>query len=799
MVKNKCNVKMSVSVLNSSIRPCSSQSTGLLLLSHTLTKLGSKAWEFSIPLLLVFSFGVQPIEQTGISKSVEGNQTLSKSEINRGRAHDTSTSERIGTNNNDDFSPLMYAGIFGLCVTICKIFILPVLGGRADDPRLSRLKIVTVAICSEFVSVLLATFVIVGLRADSLAEDDSDKTFNDFSTKLALFITLTACGIVESLGASMALNATKKDWIPVLYVNGSDKSLMNSRMSKIDLLCEIIGPVIAGTVIYSYQSGIARVDASVLSVGYVYIGVANLISFFAELGFLALVYSREYHLLRKYDLLIDSVSSEERNVVSTSQQQTAQQSNISLVTNSTADNTTPGNNKDPNAGTSAAGTIPTDLINDSTEVKTVTVERTVKKIGDNGKAGAIGSSSAIYYKENGVIKVVSNVSQPTLNTELLLQPGSGEKSGDNQQHIANGVVIEENTVTENINVLVNKKSNSATTPLKPRAGKSSGANIVPKTEKPTLFNSWTIFMAQDSKTYLLSISYALLWFNTLSPHGVVLTAYLGSQNVPSPILSLFRGFGALSGALAVSLFGITRANCGLIRSSLLHVYILAVCVLIVAWTTVRNSEEDGHLGDLNGYQPMGESMRNMPNPDDGEVVLNPGYGYHGHSSAAMRKYEHDLGDGGKGEFGDHGHSTTRHNTALAARSAPHGGAVSDSTNFDEYKTSLQGMASEVPMSLWIFFFGVIVSRYGLYGFDLGVLQLEQEYVKPNVRGRVAAVETSLCSLGTCGVYLNSIMFANNFNYQVYSSLLFVLLGSVVFSYWAVNHHTARVNHGMGMS
>ena len=52
---------------------------------------------------------------------------------------------------------------------------------------------------------------------------------------------------------------------------------------------------------------------------------------------------------------------------------------------------------------------------------------------------------------------------------------------------------------------------------------------------------------------------------------------------------------------------------------------------------------------------------------------------------------------------------------------------------------------------------VCLSRFGLYGFDLAVLQLQQVHVDELVRNSVGAVESSLCSLGTASIFVGTLV------------------------------------------
>lgn len=198
--------------------------------------------------------------------------------------------------------------------------------------------------------------------------------------------------------------------------------------------------------------------------------------------------------------------------------------------------------------------------------------------------------------------------------------------------------------------------------------------------------------------YCVPISYALLWFSTLSPHGVVLTAFLASQNVSPFTLALFRGSGALLGAFGVFGFRLVRGPVGLVRASTFHISVLA-CGVSCAFFL-----------------------------------------------AAF------FGDGLRGSADAPGTSST---------------------------------ATLNPLLL-LFLGAIVVSRFGLYGFDLGCLEVQQRLVAADVRMRVASVESSLCSGGTFFVYLMSIMFPNpeNFIVQMLTSWVAVTSGSMLWSVYA---------------
>ncbi|WP_235046078.1 solute carrier 40 family transporter [Bdellovibrio bacteriovorus] len=71
--------------------------------------------------------------------------------------------------------------------------------------------------------------------------------------------------------------------------------------------------------------------------------------------------------------------------------------------------------------------------------------------------------------------------------------------------------------------------------------------------------------------FWLILSYALLWLSVLSPHGVLLAAYLKDEmRLPEAEIGLFRGLGAVFGLISTVSFPYLVRQLGLIRSSRWH-------------------------------------------------------------------------------------------------------------------------------------------------------------------------------------------------------------------------------------
>ena len=209
---------------------------------------------------------------------------------------------------------------------------------------------------------------------------------------------------------------------------------------------------------------------------------------------------------------------------------------------------------------------------------------------------------------------------------------------------------------------------------------------------------WPIFVSQPSGVPLLVVSYSLLYFTVLSPHGVVLTAYLQTRGIKPPYLAAFRAVGALAGVGGMASFRVAATR-GMRGAACLHLWVLGVAV-----------------------------------------------------AAAAASFYATLG-----------------------------------TN---------GLSSPMLGFLML----ICVSRFGLYGFDLANLQLQQTLVDEALRGSVGAVESSICSLGTGSVFIGTLLTTvapdptAAFDTLVYASAGFVGSATLLFTCWYMLHHEHAHEH-----
>ncbi|CAD7940581.1 unnamed protein product [Amoebophrya sp. A120] len=295
----------------------------------------------------------------------------------------------------------------------------------------------------------------------------------------------------------------------------------------------------------------------------------------------------------------------------------------------------------------------------------------------------------------GVLNLLSFVPQWLLLQVVWTRASSREAA-------AELVDEDEDTEVERRSDVVVQRSGSAG--LKKSASKSSR-----RSNENDGRSAWTVFLQQEDEKYWLTICYALLWFNALSPHGVVLTAYLAASGLDPVTLSWFRAAGAGVGAVSVFCFRYFRSQLGVERASAYHLWLLTVCVIAAVSSVV--------------WQKMMSTSSSSETEDD----------YNGPATGG----------------------------GITARPSSSGAATS---------------------SWLVFLVCVVISRIGLYGFELGDMELSQLLVAPDVRLRVASVESALCTTGTSFIYVMGIFFSTSttFVYQLSTSAMAVALSTVLF-------------------
>lgn len=108
----------------------------------------------------------------------------------------------------------------------------------------------------------------------------------------------------------------------------------------------------------------------------------------------------------------------------------------------------------------------------------------------------------------------------------------------------------------------------------------------------------------------------------------------------------------------------------------------------------------------------------------------------------------------------------------------------------------QAPDSGLTLPLLIFMVSVCLAREGLYGFELGVLNTEQELSDARHRSAIGAVDSALTSLATLVMYASGLVWGrpDDFGFLVCCSTVFVSSGAVIYLTWMLLYHSHRHRH-----
>ena len=110
--------------------------------------------------------------------------------------------------------------------------------------------------------------------------------------------------------------------------------------------------------------------------------------------------------------------------------------------------------------------------------------------------------------------------------------------------------------------------------------------VIDELQKISFFKQLTqgfgLFLKEPAM--LVMLAYALLWLSVLSPHGVLLTAFLqDAWRLPEWQIGLFRGAGAIFGLLATLLFPFVVSKTSIQKASLMLLGFQAITLLIALY------------------------------------------------------------------------------------------------------------------------------------------------------------------------------------------------------------------------
>lgn len=210
-----------------------------ILLSRFLTRAGDQAWDFAVPIALITIFP----------------------------------------------KTLKPVAIFYLCVRAASVFLMPLIGAWMDKEH--RLKVARFGIIAQTLGVFFSALFIFLLNKSSIALE------GQFSLAMVwIFGFLIIANIFSYLGGNLVTIAVSADWIPLL-VAPKNLPKLNSKNRQIDLLTEVLSPILTGFILGFGTKYIGFFESFLVIV------VWNLISFFPEYFLLKGVFNARKEELEK--------------------------------------------------------------------------------------------------------------------------------------------------------------------------------------------------------------------------------------------------------------------------------------------------------------------------------------------------------------------------------------------------------------------------------------------------------------------------------------------------------------------
>eukprot|EP00438_Fugacium_kawagutii_P036789 Skav200810 [mRNA] locus=scaffold1819:70751:71722:+ [translate_table: standard] len=180
------------------------------------------------------------------------------------------------------FTPgqLLGPSVWGLSTMMATALLTPSLGAWADQT--DRCQVVTLGVAAQAIAVLGSTVVLVVTLADGSNGD----------SKWLGLLAFTAFSVVEMLGTALSDVAVKREWAPRLF-EGQRLKRTNSLMSQIDLVSKALGPFLAGLLV---TPSLGFLPSEV--VGFLAVGMLNVLSFPPQLVLLRRIYAARAHQLQ---------------------------------------------------------------------------------------------------------------------------------------------------------------------------------------------------------------------------------------------------------------------------------------------------------------------------------------------------------------------------------------------------------------------------------------------------------------------------------------------------------------------
>ena len=256
-------------------------------------------------------------------------------------------------------------------------------------------------------------------------------------------------------------------------------------------------------------------------------------------------------------------------------------------------------------------------------------------------------------------------------------------------------------------------------------------------------NPWKLWLHHPSGLPLISISLACLYLTALSPNGVVLTAYLAAIGLSPSSIGLFRAIGSFAGVVGIGLFSMIRK-----------------------WGEDNNNHNNNNESKAERFASV-RSIEHLRRISLAFLMLE----VISVIVAAVSFYHLDH---------------------------PSSSSIFGSKEQVEYYNNDDDRQSTTTIS-WqvkLFLASMVVSRAGLYSFDVGALEIEQYIVDERYRNAVGSVEGALCSLAEMGMYVLTLALPNpaQFGWQVGVSATAVTTGGICFCSFLSLYHMHPHHH-----
>ncbi|GAM17897.1 hypothetical protein SAMD00019534_010720 [Acytostelium subglobosum LB1] len=205
-----------------------------MLISHLITRMGDKMWEFIVPLTLIV---ITP-------------------------------------------KSLVPSSLYGLAITLVSILLGPTVGRLIDIER--KLKMIRIGVALQALSIgTSGTMLFFLMKQSTKYESVRLDIFGNVPSTL-MFLTLLFSSSLHSIAAQIMNISVERKWVPAVIKRDSSLTRMNTRMRQIDLITEVSAPFIAG--LLTVIPKVSALNA------FVAIAAFNFASFFPQFYFLQVVH-----------------------------------------------------------------------------------------------------------------------------------------------------------------------------------------------------------------------------------------------------------------------------------------------------------------------------------------------------------------------------------------------------------------------------------------------------------------------------------------------------------------------------